>query len=154
MSDVLVDIWIRRHEIELESQLSTYLFKALQNKSISFLRRRKMNTTDINEVSEGNIIATEAADNNISVQEIQYTIERQLLNLTPQRQKAFRLSREQDMSYAEIAGAMGISINTVKNHINAALDQLRKGCQHDMTSIYILFFLSAVTKFHTGYFLY
>ena len=41
-------------------------------------------------------------------------------------QRVFRLSREEDMSYNDIANKLGISVNTVKYQIKAALATLSK----------------------------
>jgi RNA polymerase sigma-70 factor (ECF subfamily) len=68
-------------------------------------------------------------------------LEQELSRLSPQRQKVFRLSREQDMSYTEIAATLNISPNTVKNHISAALEQLREGLKKDIVSTTILLVL-------------
>lgn len=45
--------------------------------------------------------------------------------LTPQQQTAYRLSRDEGLSYQQIADEMGLSVNTVKVHISLALKALR-----------------------------
>ena len=45
--------------------------------------------------------------------------------LTPQQQTAYRLSRDEGLSYQQIAEEMGLSVNTVKVHISLALKALR-----------------------------
>jgi RNA polymerase sigma-70 factor (ECF subfamily) len=46
-------------------------------------------------------------------------------DLTPQQQTAYRLSRDEGLSYQQIADEMGLSVNTVKVHISLALKALR-----------------------------
>lgn len=46
-------------------------------------------------------------------------------DLTPQQQAAYRLSRDEGLSYQQIADEMGLSVNTVKVHISLALKALR-----------------------------
>ena len=56
--------------------------------------------------------------------------------LTPRQQEVFHLSREEHLSYKEIAIRLSISEKTVERHINEALKFLRK-------NIYLFFiFLS------------
>ena len=40
-----------------------------------------------------------------------------ILQLPPKRQKVFRLCREQNKTYEEVGAALGISRNTVKEHM-------------------------------------
>ena len=51
----------------------------------------------------------------------------QIVNEFPeQRQRIFRMSREDGLSHAEIAEKLGITTKTVENHINLALKTVRK----------------------------
>jgi RNA polymerase sigma-70 factor (ECF subfamily) len=45
--------------------------------------------------------------------------------LPPKRKQVYLLSREEGKSYEEIASILNISKNTVKEHIGAALKELR-----------------------------
>lgn len=46
-------------------------------------------------------------------------------NMPPQRQKIYRLSREQGLTNEEIANQMGVKKKTVENHLNLALRDIR-----------------------------
>jgi RNA polymerase sigma-70 factor (ECF subfamily) len=141
VSDIFLDIWLRRHEIVLEGELSAYLFRAMHNKSISYLRTRKIEVIEMSEIPEDSFSVGNTVDQMIALKETSNMLEQELSRLSPQRQKVFRLSREQDMSYTEIAATLNISPNTVKNHISAALEQLREGLKKDIVSTTILLVL-------------
>lgn len=139
-TDILLNLWVRRHEINLEGQLSSYLFQAMHNKAISFLRKRTPMMVDIDTLAEDVLVADGMADQQVSFKDAQNVYEERLAQLSPQRQKVFRLSREQDMTYDEIAREMNLSPNTVKNHMNAALAYLR--LQYRDTTVSVSFLLS------------
>ncbi|WP_133166319.1 RNA polymerase sigma-70 factor [Sphingobacterium haloxyli] len=141
VTDILLNLWIRRNEITLEGQLSPYLFRAMHNRAISFLRKATPETIDINTLSGDKLVADGTADQQIGVKEALKTYEERLARLSPQRQKVFRLSREEDMSYADIAIEMNLSPNTVKNHMNAALEYLRMQYGDATVSTVLLFSL-------------
>jgi len=71
------------------------------------------------------------ADERLLKAETEQRITEAVNQLSPQRQEVFRLSREQYLSYDEIAEKMQLSRLTVRNHLSAALrfirDHLDKG---------------------------
>lgn len=124
--DILLNLWDRRNEIQLFSNLSSYLFGAMYNKAMSQLRKQSPKKTDIQAFDTDSFVAEAATDQGLILKEAEAHYEQLLGQLSPQRRAAFRLSREEGMSYADIAQEMNLSINTVKNHISAALDYLRQ----------------------------
>jgi len=138
---LLYNIWERRHTLEVKGELSSYLFRAMHNTSISYLRKNKIVTVDINAFHQDAFHAEESADNVIMAKEMEKTYREQLAALSPQRRKVFVLSREHDMSYADIAKELNLSQNTVENHMVAALSFLRK--QYEQYPVFtILYFIT------------
>ena len=143
-TDILLSLWVRRHEIILQGNLSAYLFQAMHNKAVSYLRKRVSVTVEIGSLPEDTLVADGNADQQLIANDVLRSFERTLEQLSPQRQKVFRLSREQDMSYIEIACEMNLSPNTVKNHMNAALEYLRhqfKSATVQVITFLFLFFI-------------
>jgi RNA polymerase sigma-70 factor (ECF subfamily) len=56
-------------------------------------------------------------------------LHRAIGQLPPQRQRIYRMSREDELSYEEIAGSLGLSRHTVKAQMVKALDYLRRYVQ-------------------------
>ena len=63
----------------------------------------------------------EAIDTQIIYTEYQEILRNAISRLPPQRQKIFNMSRIENMSHKEIAAQLGISVNTVQEHISEAL---------------------------------
>ncbi|MEJ7694135.1 sigma factor-like helix-turn-helix DNA-binding protein, partial [Daejeonella sp.] len=61
--------------------------------------------------------------------DLQRFTEKVLIKLPKQQQLVYRMSRQQDLSYDEIAEELLISRNTVKNHLVAALKTLKSQLQ-------------------------
>ena len=75
-------------------------------------------------------------ENEMDAADLQGYIKKLISELTPRQQEVFHLSREEHLSYKEIAIRLSISEKTVERHINEALKFLRK-------NIYLFFiFLS------------
>jgi RNA polymerase sigma-70 factor (ECF subfamily) len=62
----------------------------------------------------------------ISHKEVQSLIDQAVAALPAQPRKVYLLSRRQHMNYNEIATATNLSRNTVKNHLQKALQEIRK----------------------------
>ena len=138
---LLYNIWERRHTLEIKGEFSSYLFRAMHNTSISYLRKNKIVTVDIDAFHQDAFHADESADNVIMAKDMEKTYRQKLAALSPQRRKVFVLSREHDMSYADIAKELNLSQNTVENHMVAALSFLRK--QYEQYPVFtILYFIT------------
>jgi len=71
-------------------------------------------------------LASDAApDRDVELSELEQAVARAVRELPPRRREIFRLVRKNGFSYAEIAEIMGISKQTVANHMSLALSDLR-----------------------------
>src|SRR2546426_9831663 len=66
------------------------------------------------------------ADADFEAEELRQRLERALSALPPRTRAAFVLSRNEGLSYAEVASRMAISPKTIGVHISRALTVLRK----------------------------
>ncbi|SDD77741.1 RNA polymerase sigma-70 factor, ECF subfamily [Mucilaginibacter pineti] len=123
--DLMLWIWNKKETIEVKGDLSSYLFKAIKNAIYNHFRKIELDTIPIDLI----IVDPPAYDNiddQIAARELEEEYQLSLTMLTPQRRKVFELSREQDMTYAEIAGHLNLSVKTVEAHVSASLQFMRK----------------------------
>jgi RNA polymerase sigma-70 factor, ECF subfamily len=123
VQDALFKSWRQRMAIDLSDPLP-YLFRAVRNECISALRRRgrwRQVELDPNASTTGR-----AADpGGLEAEELEAAV-RQAVDELPERCRlVFLLSREQHLSYSQIASTMGISIKTVEAQMGKALRVLR-----------------------------
>lgn len=141
--DVMLNLWLKKGNIQIQNQLGPYLFRAMKNTLINHWRKKVLYTTSL-EVTKGFDYADpQAADHGIISRELQNNYQQQLNSLSPQRKKVFELSRNQDMSHKEIANELNLSIKTVENHIGAVLAFLRRNMRSlsDSTLVTLLLLL-------------
>jgi RNA polymerase sigma-70 factor (family 1) len=121
--DIFLKIWNHRAELSKIKSFSDYLFIVSRNHLISFLRKKLPVI-----VEPGiDLIAgqTMQPGEQVELKELQQRIENSIQHLRPQQQKVFRMSREQGLTYQQIAEQLAISPETVKWHLAEALNQLR-----------------------------
>lgn len=123
--DVLLDIWQRRKQISIEKSLSGYIFQAMHFRCLNQLRKKTPVVVDIDTVHTEKLGLADESDYRLRQQETETVYGELIANLSPQRRKVFELSRQSDMSHAEIARELNISKNTVVVHMSAALKTFR-----------------------------
>ena len=121
VQDVFLKVWQRRETLEISASLKSYLYRGVHNQALNYAERRRR-LTDFEAVEPQ---ADDRADSRAICGELAATVGRAVAEMPERRQMAFRLHREEGMSYAEIGEAMGISPRTVEVHISAALRDLR-----------------------------
>jgi RNA polymerase sigma-70 factor (family 1) len=138
--DLMMWIWEKRHTLDIKGDFKPYIFRAAKNATIKAIRKKAIATSPV-EVIENNLSFTaKPADHGLLFDELELIYQRQLNLLSPQRKTVFSMSREQDLSHAEIAGNLNISVHTVKNHIKFSLNHFRKNIyQYTDTAVAVIF---------------
>lgn len=132
VQDVFVAIWNKRQSCEGCDNLRFYLFSAVRNRVLKLHRHQgvveRMRTRMTRERrSPGFGGRPEMPDEQLGATELAATVDRIVQALPERSREAYLLHRRDGMSYAEIAGLMGVSVRTVENHIARALRGLREG---------------------------
>ncbi|RBL90083.1 RNA polymerase sigma-70 factor [Chitinophaga flava] len=134
--DQLFHLWVKREEIHIISSFSSYLFRSIRNRVITEMRRNLPVMTGLDEIAE-NIQLDRSSDYGLLLEEAEHTYREVLNKLSPQRRQVFMLSREENLTYPEIARRMNLSVNTVENYMVAALNSLRKNLHEKVPSAII-----------------
>lgn len=129
VSDVMYKIWQNRHQDFHTETFSDYLYAATRNTAINYKNKQKNAEKLLDDWAEtlrDELIEETPLDAMIA-EETQLKINNLIDALPEQCRKVFAMSRDDNMSYEEIAVEMGISVNTVKYHMKTALQKLRAG---------------------------
>jgi RNA polymerase sigma-70 factor (family 1) len=120
-------LWQCRHTLKEEYTISTQLFRIATTTLIDFLRKynskeavtARLDTLQMEKGIDSTIEKMNGAD-------LQKRISAAVNDLPPVRKQVFEMSREQGMSYREIAETLSVSSKTVETHIYKALKQIKK----------------------------
>jgi RNA polymerase sigma-70 factor (family 1) len=127
VQEVFIKIWELREKLDDGKLFNSYIFTIAYNSSVSLIRKKISSLKYVEHLRE--FAVTQFEDNSLSeieINELNRLVERLIQNL-PERQKRVYLShRERGLTYPEIAMEMGISKNTVENHMVKTLRYLRK----------------------------
>ena len=126
VQSVFVSIWETRQNIDPERPFNAYLFSITRHRFYNMLRKRITENCYIDYL----LHQDHQADNNFEKQmednEINEIIQKLLQQVPNRRQEIFRMSRDENLSYKQIAEKLQISENTVDSQIRNVLNFLRK----------------------------
>ncbi|UZR92954.1 RNA polymerase sigma-70 factor [Chondrinema litorale] len=126
VQDIFVYLWEKRKELEVKTNLKTYLYSAVKNRSIDYLRSKyvKMQSAFIDDdnLTQSNLVT---ASNELQEKELAEIIKKGIAQLPEKCRIIFLMSREGALSYQEIADQLGVSHNTVKAQVAIALQKMR-----------------------------
>jgi RNA polymerase sigma-70 factor (ECF subfamily) len=127
VQDVFLNVWRGRGGIDPEQSLRAYLYRAARNTALNQLKRRKLEARWLGAAAANPQSSTPLADDAVREQELTIAIQQKVAALPERCRLIFTLSREQGLSYSEIADALGISVKTVETQMGRALKSLRAG---------------------------
>lgn len=123
--EIFIKLWLARETLEEIKNIDGYIFKIAKNLSLNYLRK-----VAYSEKMSSELIRIGAKDSNGTDTRLNLYVYNKLINeavnsLSPQRRLVYKLSREQELSYDEIALQLNLSKNTVKNHHLTAIGIVR-----------------------------
>ncbi len=122
VQEVLLKVWERGSARPLVDPLA-YLYQATRNECLMVLRhRRRWQLTDVDAEP---LTAAQSADD-VDPDDVRAAVDAAIAALPERTRLVFAMSREQDLTYAEIARILGISAKTVENQMSRALRLLRR----------------------------
>ncbi len=138
VQEIFISLWTKRNELEIKNSLNSYLFGAAKYKILTYIRSKGIERKYAAHLTH---FLTEQYDNPtedlINSKELKETIESVISELPERCQLAFRLSRMEHKSIAEIAEIMEISPRTVENYITQALKHLRSSLGDFLTYLIV-----------------
>ena len=125
VQDIFLQLWEQRQKLISIENPRGWIIRLASNTAIDYLRKRAANGRLFERLKLQKRTA-ETPEATFAVKELETRLEHAVNLLPPARQKVYRLSREHHLTIPEIAASTGVSVNTVKNQLVAALKAIRR----------------------------
>ncbi len=133
VSEAFMIYWENRHDLRPDTNAAAYILTVIKNKCLNHLQReqRYLHVTEelknhANWVLQTKINTLEACDpDSLFSEELQTIIDAALQKLSAKTRQVFALSRNQGLTYKEIARTVNLSEKSVEFHISKALSIIR-----------------------------
>ena len=131
--ELFSELWIKRDTIQIHTSLGAYLRRMAISRSLNYLRDTRKHDWDDLELAADSVqdpmYQSPAAILQLEEAELRVRIDEAIGSLPEKCRIVFLLSRNDELSYAEISQQLGISVKTVENQIGKALKLLRLALQ-------------------------
>ena len=121
VQELFLYIWESRGYLNSELSFSSYLYTIAHNRVLNYLRNINIKQKVENVLAQQMLQHEDVIESDLIFKEYLSMLNQVITKLPPQRQRIFNMSREQNLSHKEIAQILGISINTVQEHISESL---------------------------------
>ena len=129
VQEVMLSLWRRRQEIPVfkEGEFAKYMHAAIKYRVISHYA---FSTAEIKKLSLFDVLDSQESTDRLETKELTAKIAAAVSQLPARMQQIFRMSREEDLSIAEIARKLNLSEQTVKNQLTEALRRMRNSLKN------------------------
>lgn len=125
VQQAFITLWLKRETIQIGISPGAYLRRMVINEALAQKRKTDRRASLQQRLPQAHVTHTDVEDA-LAQKEVQEAI-RSAIDALPERcGEIFRLSRYSEMTYAEIAEALEISVKTVENQMGKALKILRE----------------------------
>jgi RNA polymerase sigma-70 factor (family 1) len=134
VSDVFIHIWEKRKRINSINNLKVYLFIAVKNTALNYLSRQNKNLTDsVDEAGmEFKSIYFDPEQLMVTA-EMVARIKAAIEELPPKCKLIFKLIKEEELKYRDVAEILNISLKTVESQITIALKKIGNSINFDIS---------------------
>ncbi|MEN8249338.1 MAG: RNA polymerase sigma-70 factor [Bacteroidota bacterium] len=132
--DVFTSFWKKYDTLPPDTKYKSYLFTAVRNKSLNYLRDEKKHL----DVTEAEHLTLQENTPSVESMELANEIEYGLQLLPDRCRQVFELSRFEGKKYNQIAEELAISVKTVEGQMSKALRLLRDHLKDFLVMIVIL----------------
>lgn len=145
VQECFIAVWNNgRYELE-EKEFALYMVRAVKNRCISFIRKKKEHIVSIDDTSAVYKTSDSSHEEN-DIPSHEEIIDNLLSVLPPKCKEIFLLSKYNGLKYTEIAQKLDISVKTVENHMGKALRLIREQIRSGNVSFLLLLLLLIIKK--------
>jgi len=127
--EVFLYVWEKRGQIEIQTTLKTYLYSAVKNKCLNYIKLELPRQQSMGDISEVMLSVSAGKKDEGENEQLKKYIKGAIDALPKKCRQIFILSRNAGMTYEEIAEELDLSKKTVENQMGIALKKLRESLE-------------------------
>lgn len=130
LQEIFISVWNHRHQLPDIDRFDNYLFIIARNRIYTELKKMARSDRFISELLRWSPGGDPDPGQALLLKESRQVLQQAIHQLPEQQRKVYELSRDQGLTYEEIALQLSISKSTVRNHMIRALQFIRQQVQN------------------------
>ena len=126
VQEVFLKVWEKRTTLRKDLSFSNFIFTIAQRTALNAIRKRRNSEKAILVAVANSAQNSNFVEDQIFATQLTECTRAAVESLSPQKKRIFTMSREQCLSYEQIATNLNISKNTVEVQMVLAIKQVRK----------------------------
>lgn len=123
---IFIKLWLQKDRLTDVARINAYLYRMTCNATLNFIAAHHPAASFIPIEQASDLNTPDNAMDDLVAEDMRLLTDLIVSNMPAQRQKVYKLSREQQLSNDDIARQLGIEKKTVENHLTNALREIRK----------------------------
>ena len=126
--ELFIWLWEKREGLNIHTSLKSYLFLSVRNRCFNYKRDTKTQPSldDTFLELEGEVLQEISSYEQLDMLQLQAMVKTAIDELPPKCREIFLLSRQSELTYAQIAEELSVSRKTVENQMGIALKRLKE----------------------------
>ncbi|KKB45690.1 RNA polymerase sigma-70 factor [Parabacteroides gordonii] len=142
VQEIFIRVWESRVFINPDLSFSSFLYTMARNRVLNYFRDMDIDAKAKSILAQNKPVEEDVIESDLIYTEYQNILKEAIEQLSPQRKKVFNMSRMDNLTHKEIAEQLGISVNTVQEHISESLRFIKTYFgKHSDISISVLLYL-------------
>jgi RNA polymerase sigma-70 factor, ECF subfamily len=134
-----LSVWEKRESLAIHTGVKPYLYAMVRNAALNLIKHEKIKQQHAAVEMAVAEKSVESVTRTVMASELEERILKALNKLPEQCRLVFKLSRFEELKYAEIAEQLNISVKTVENQMGKALRIMREQLKDYLPLLIVLF---------------
>ena len=125
VQDLFTTLWNRAPELQIISNLKSYLLTAIRNQSLKMISKNARADEYAAELADHFNEESSATDDNLNFRELCAILDEAIENLPSTMRAVYRKNKDEELSHRSIAAELGITEHSSRTILNRAVNVLR-----------------------------
>lgn len=125
VQEIFASLWSKRETILIKESVDAYLYGSIRNRILNFIAHKKVVTKYTDSIDNFLSQGVSTTDEIVREKELKRILEYEISRLPDKMRLAFEMSRNQNLTYKQIAVELNIDERSVRKQVQRALRILR-----------------------------